>query len=132
MGRPSDDDDTVMTQPAATESPLDVAHLARMTFGDRDLEREVLQLFMRQSAILLERMRGAPTAALVVSAHTLQGSARNVGAWRVARAAERLEQAAGDPNRQQLALAELVAALDEACRTIAQRLGALDQRDPGA
>jgi HPt (histidine-containing phosphotransfer) domain-containing protein len=121
-----------MTPPATTELPLDIAHLARMTFGDRGVEREVLRLFIRQSAILLERMRGAPAPALVSSAHTLQGSARNIGAWKVARAAERLEQAAADAERQDLLMAELATAIDEACRTIAQRLDASEERDASA
>ena len=45
-------------QPEALEvAVLDRDHLARMTFGDRSLEREVLHLFDRQSELLLERMR---------------------------------------------------------------------------
>ena len=43
-------------QPEALKvAVLDRDHLARMTFGDRSLEREVLQLFDRQSELLLER-----------------------------------------------------------------------------
>jgi HPt (histidine-containing phosphotransfer) domain-containing protein len=106
--------------------------LGRLCFGVGGVDRVVLQLFIRQSAILLERMRGAPAPALVSSAHTLQGSARNIGAWKVARAAERLEQAAADAERQDLLMAELATAIDEACRTIAQRLDASEERDASA
>jgi hypothetical protein len=35
---------------------LDRAHLARMTFNDRNLEREVLQLFGRQAELLMQRL----------------------------------------------------------------------------
>src|SRR6476646_5696820 len=70
------------------DRPIDLVHLSRTTFGDRALEREVLQLFDRQSSMLITRMRTAPPAAVAALAHTLNGSARGIGAWRVARAAE--------------------------------------------
>jgi len=75
-------------------SVMDDAHLERMTLGDRGLEREVLEIFARQIAILLARIAGAEPALAAASAHTLMGSARGIGAWRVAEAAERLEHAA--------------------------------------
>jgi hypothetical protein len=34
---------------APDDRPIDLVHLARATLGDRSLEREVLQLFDRQS-----------------------------------------------------------------------------------
>ena len=67
---------------------IDLVHLARTTMGDRSLEREVLQLFDRQSSLLIARMHTAAPAAIAALAHTLKGSARGIGAWRVARAAE--------------------------------------------
>ncbi len=66
-----------------------------MTLGDRRLEREVLELFLRQTTILLNRIADADPPLAAAAAHTLKGSARGIGAWRVARAAELLEQAAG-------------------------------------
>jgi HPt (histidine-containing phosphotransfer) domain-containing protein len=74
---------------------IDEEHLGRMTLGDRRLEREVLELFLRQSTIMLDRIVGAERPLAAAAAHTLKGSARGIGAWRVARAAELLEQAAG-------------------------------------
>lgn len=74
---------------------IDRGHLSRMTFGDRSLEREVLQLFERQSALLIGRMRGGEAAAVAALAHTLKGSAAGIGAGPVARAAEDVERAAG-------------------------------------
>jgi hypothetical protein len=75
------------------ERPIDLVHLARHTLGDRSLEREVLRLFQRQSMLLVERLRrtGAGTA-WCEAAHTMTGSARGIGAWRVARAAEEAER----------------------------------------
>jgi len=75
--------------------PVDLAHLARQTYGNRDLEREVLQLFIRQSEIYLARFAesGAQPAEI---AHVLLGSARGIGAHAVAEAAAALEQMARD------------------------------------
>src|SRR3954447_25867931 len=78
----------------AGDRTIDLVHLARMTLGDRSLEREVLQLFARQAALLLARMEQANPAAVGMLAHTLKGSARGLGAWRVAAAAEAVETAA--------------------------------------
>ena len=78
------------------ERPVDLVHLARHTLGDRGLEREVLQLFLRHSETCLVRLREASDeAAWTAAAHSLKGSARGIGAWRVARAAEQAE--AGGP-----------------------------------
>ena len=80
----------------STERPVDLVHLARQTLGDRALEREVLQLFLRHSESCLVRLRGAADAAArTAAAHSLKGSARGIGAWRVARAAEQVEAADG-------------------------------------
>lgn len=123
MGVSATDDD-VPVQPAAAEPAIDIDHLSRMTLGDNQLEREVLQLFARQSAMLVERMRNAPAGA-VSCAHTLTGSARNLGAWRVARAAERLERAAFDSVAYRALLAELIEAVEDVRRSIALRLDAM-------
>lgn len=83
---------------APLDAPVDLVHLARHTLGNRDLEREVLRLFVLQSRMLLERMdeAGGETgdeAALARLLHTLLGSARGVGAWEVARSVERQQEA---------------------------------------
>ena len=49
---------------AVHSSAIDRAHLARMTFGDRNLERELLELFDRQAAMLIARMRAGGPAAI--------------------------------------------------------------------
>ena len=107
---------------APDDRPIDLVHLARMTLGERSLEREVLQLFDRQSTLLLARMRAAAPAGVATLAHTLKGSARGIGAWRVARAAEALE--AADAAGTGAALAALAAATDEARSVIAELLRA--------
>jgi HPt (histidine-containing phosphotransfer) domain-containing protein len=110
---------------APFEAAIDFEHLARMTLGERDLEAEVLTLFEQQADILLERMRDAPPKAVAAFAHTLKGSARGIGAWRVAAAADAVEMNAvrsytGGGRR---AAARLVAAVDEVKAVIADRLG---------
>ena len=99
---------------------LDLVHLARMTLGDRALEAEVLALFLRQSATLAERAGRADETQLAALAHTLTGSARAVGAWRVANCAERLEAlACGSRAGMDPVIAELRQAVDEVRALIA-------------
>ena len=88
-------DNVVVAPPLAPETqPIDRTHLFRMTLGDHALECEVLRLFLQQVELLLARMAPADPAGIAALAHTLQGSARGIGAWGVARAAEAVEAAA--------------------------------------
>jgi hypothetical protein len=48
---------------------IDQVHLERMTLGDRSLEREVLEIFARQTAVTLERIAGAGPARTAAAAH---------------------------------------------------------------
>jgi HPt (histidine-containing phosphotransfer) domain-containing protein len=103
------------------DRPVDLVHLSRMTFGDRALEREVLDLFVRQAATLLAAMEGAAPGALAPLAHRLKGSARGIGAWRVATAAEAVERAvaAARPEAPVIAaLPALAASVHEATAVI--------------
>jgi HPt (histidine-containing phosphotransfer) domain-containing protein len=112
------------TQPtlASVERPIDFVHLARTTLGDRSLEREVLQLFERQALTLMTRIRQVPPGAVAAVAHTLKGSARGIGAWRVARAAEAVELAAHAEAEFNGGVDRLGAAVDEARAVIAELL----------
>jgi HPt (histidine-containing phosphotransfer) domain-containing protein len=111
--------------PGQEPAIIDADHLERMTLGDRALEREVLEIFVRQTIIMLERIAGAEPALAAACAHTLTGSARGIGAWRVAQAAEQLEQAAGRSGGQDLdqAVDRLRVATVEASAAISARLG---------
>ena len=109
--------------PAAPGAAIDYSQLQRMTFGDRSLEREVLQLFDRQARLLLARMHSGDPAAVGTLAHTLKGSAASIGAAGVVLAAAAVEQAAGGPERV-LAIGRLATAIDDACTAIAGLLGA--------
>jgi HPt (histidine-containing phosphotransfer) domain-containing protein len=102
---------------------IDRGQLARMTFGDRSLERELLELFDRQAAMLVVRMRAGGAAAVAPLAHTLKGSASGIGAGGVARAAEAAEHAAGaDASECSAAVDRLAQAVAEARALIAQLL----------
>ncbi|WP_288586320.1 Hpt domain-containing protein [uncultured Methylobacterium sp.] len=80
------------------EPLLDRAHLARQTFDDDDLAREVLALFSGQCGRLLPGILDAALspAARADLAHTLKGSALGVGAARVAALAGQIETALRD------------------------------------
>jgi HPt (histidine-containing phosphotransfer) domain-containing protein len=94
------------------DGPIDIEHLKRMTLGDAGLEREVLAMFAGQAARLIDALAGPPAEAGEL-AHTLKGSARAIGAFHVADAAEALEDAIrnGEPSQ---ALAELKQAIAQA------------------
>ena len=117
-------DNSSISPPLSGERPIDLVHLARMTLGDRGLEREVLQLFDRQAGMLIVRMQEAARAGICAAAHTLKGSARGIGAWRVARAAEALELAGAREGEIGGALDRLNAASEEARSVIADLLRA--------
>ena len=93
---------------------IDRAHLRQMTFSDTALEREVLGLFDKQAASMLELIPIAEPGALPALAHAVKGSARGIGAWRVAEAAAVLEMApAGNRAPLTAALIEARAAIGE-------------------
>lgn len=72
--------------------PIDLVHLAKQTLGDRSLENEVLRLFLTQSEVYMKRVEQAGCANdRFVAAHTIKGSACNIGAWEVADVAAQLE-----------------------------------------
>jgi HPt (histidine-containing phosphotransfer) domain-containing protein len=124
MGLPSTAVAETAPSRASVERPIDLVHLARMTLGDRGLEREVLALFDRQATVLVSRMRAAPAAAVTSVAHTLKGSARGVGAWQVAAAAEAVEVAAAGEGDLSAAINRLAAVAEEARAVIAELLRA--------
>jgi len=107
---------------ASLERPIDLVHLSRMTLGDRGLEREVLALFDRQATVMVSRMRSASRGSVTTVAHTLKGSARGVGAWRVAAAAEAVELAATGEGDLSAAITRLAAMAEEARAVIAELL----------
>jgi len=100
------------------DAPIDMAHLRRMTMGDSAVEREVLAMFAAQATDLTERLAKDQAEAERL-AHTLKGSARAIGAFRVAEAAADVEAAI----RFDRPIAEPVRALRGA---VAEARGAID------
>ena len=111
---------------APDDGPIDIDHVRRMTLGDSGLEREVLAMFSAQSVGLMASLAATSAddpAGAAALAHMLKGSARAIGAFRVAEAAESLETAlrnGDDPSRTVAevddAVAEAKAAIDEMLR----------------
>ena len=102
----------------AVVGPIDRVHLGRYTLGDLALENEVLKLFVDQSLRMRENLASADAAEQWRdAAHAIKGSARVIGAWRLAECAERAEFmpsgiGVGDRTR---CLSDLDIALDEVC-----------------
>jgi HPt (histidine-containing phosphotransfer) domain-containing protein len=95
------------------DGPIDLDHLKRMTLGDESLEREVLAMFSAQSVRLIGTLAALPAEAGAL-AHTLNGSARAIGAFAVADAAAALETALANGEDPTEALAELADAVTQA------------------
>lgn len=107
------------------ERPIDLVHLARQTLGDPELEREVLGLFVVQARSVLGMLaEAADQRRRMELAHTLKGSARSVGAWRVAADAEGCEAliAASDRSWRE--------ALDRLAVSIREAIGAIGELAP--
>lgn len=84
--------------------PVDLKHLRRYTLGDAALEREILDLFFNQLPATIAALAAAATPKdWKVAAHTLKGSGRAVGAWRIARIAEQAEHSEGVANPSHVA-----------------------------
>jgi HPt (histidine-containing phosphotransfer) domain-containing protein len=92
------------------DGPIDIEHLKRMTLGDAGLQREVLAMFAAQAGRLTDALAALPADAAEI-AHTLKGSARGIGAFRVADATEALETAMRDGSEPSKAIAALTHAV---------------------
>jgi HPt (histidine-containing phosphotransfer) domain-containing protein len=103
-----------------TGSPIDLRHLAEQTFGNADLEAEVLRLFLTQSRDCLDRLSAGADARV---AHLLLGSARGIGARAVAEAASALEATLLRGADGSADLARLKEAVAAAVAFIEMRLG---------
>ncbi len=97
------DDTALWDTPRDPAAPINLGpakltpvHLARQTCGDRALEADVLGMLSRQLDTLLRRIDGARDEERQQIAHALKGTARNVGAFRLADSAERYESAPRD------------------------------------
>ena len=104
---------------------LDLEHLRLQTVGDLALQGELLALFETQCTRLPPPIRDSGTPARRAdAAHKLLGSARAVGAWRLASATEALEASLRN-GAADATIANLTALFDEAlaatCKALAAR-----------
>jgi len=60
--------------------------------GDRDLEQEILNLFIQQAQSIGEKLAKADAEARAQLAHTLRGAAGGVGAFAIADCAAEIEK----------------------------------------
>lgn len=118
--------DRAVREVGSSAEPIDRGYLARVTLGNRVLEREVLELFVGQLPVYLEQLRAADSQKdWRFAAHTIKGSALAVGAHRLAdlaHIAECLDWEAEPADRERLrrqAADGIAAASDEACRYVA-------------
>lgn len=72
---------------------LDLTHLSTQAGGDKVLMGQVLHLFLDHATTVLDALAAAPDAKTWRDqAHALKGSAKGVGCWAVAEAAQVAEQ----------------------------------------
>jgi HPt (histidine-containing phosphotransfer) domain-containing protein len=108
---------------AAKLGAIDIDFLDRVTFSDRGLAREVLQMFDKQADSLLQVIRDTESTRMRLEiAHRLKGAARGVGAFPVAKAAEDIESAS-DEIELANALSLLTVRVTEARMALANLIG---------
>ena len=108
---------------------LDLAHLGQQTGGDPRLQRELLDLFVVQSAHLVARLEGlakADPATARELAHRVNGSARAIGAFELAETAAELERSLAGNGAARLE--PMAAALGRTLEAVAAHLSRLPLR----
>ncbi len=114
---------------------IDLQHLALFTAGDAALEREIFALFREQVSQWMRLLEPAgDLESWRAAAHTLKGTAKGVGASRLAEAcaaAERLGDEASTQVARSAAAAEVREAAYEALAFVDRRLGDAAARSGG-
>lgn len=91
-----------------TDAPLDLEHFHSFTDGDKDEEKELLDLFFDQAdqsiALLTEQSTDGENTDWKAAAHKLKGSAANFGANTLAEISTRAEKAFAAPKAEKDAL----------------------------
>ena len=90
--------------------PIDLVHLTRQTMGDRDLEQEILTLFVQQALNVQDKLAKADGDECARLAHALRGAAGGVGAFAIADCAGDIEN---EPSNR-VAIRRLSRLIDEA------------------
>lgn len=82
---------------------------------DRELEREVLEMFVEQALAVRDRITLVPVKERLLLAHALKGSASGVGAMAIVQCVEAIEKSPDD----ELILKRLAIVIDEVREFIA-------------
>ncbi len=81
--------------PEQKGAPVDLVPLRKLTGGDNDFERELIELFLDDTACRLDKLREAVSEGhsteVEAEAHSIKGAAANVGAEHFQRLAQALE-----------------------------------------
>lgn len=104
---------------------LDLAHLERYTMGDRALERELLTLFLGQTRQYADRLPAIrEPGEWKLATHSIKGTARAIGAGRVAASAQALEETdpSAEPERTSRLIADMARDVAECEAVIANLL----------
>jgi hypothetical protein len=101
---------------------VDFGFLAAQTFGDRALERELLELFLEQGRKLIPTLPGLKPGEQNDAAHRFRGACRAIGAFPAGEDASRYEDSS--PVDRASAYARLVAAFADAEAAILSHLAA--------
>jgi HPt (histidine-containing phosphotransfer) domain-containing protein len=108
--------------------PVDWSRIQAVAEGDIDFERELLNLFVQDCTRRLHHLemfvQGNDAETIRLEAHTIKGSANNVGATDVAEKALLLENNAltGDFKQNPFLLADLKKVFAVACEAVENRL----------
>jgi HPt (histidine-containing phosphotransfer) domain-containing protein len=107
----------------ASTAVIDLVHLSRQTMGDSVLETELLTLFQAQALQFAARLRDPKKPGEHKwrgdLAHTLKGSARAIGAFKLGQAADGYERAVRAGLNAEAEWRSLAAAIDEIRASIA-------------
>lgn len=72
--------------------PIDLVHLSNLTMGDRELQLDVLKMFLAQIPNYLDMIKQSDTQEEIYrTAHTIKGAASSVGAFNLANLAKKAE-----------------------------------------
>lgn len=123
MSRAQEQQKSAIGAPPVAE-PVDLAHLRRFTLGEKQLETEILGLFMAQVPITIAALKHAESdGAWYAAAHSLKGSASAVGARRLALLAAQAERLGGISEQGSCGM--MVSMLEEAADEAQAFIGSL-------
>ena len=109
-----------------TQAAVDFEHLKTYTAGDVAVEKEVLGLFVHQVELWIRMLEGSADDEIWRdAAHSLKGSARGIGAWKVAELCETAEALATDveSSERNRVLEDIKAAIVDVVECIDTHLG---------